>query len=879
MREPPVASYRLQFRNGMTFDRAVEIIPYLQQLGVSHLYASPIFTAAGGSTHGYDVADHNEIDPALGGHEGFRRLSSALVDAGLKLILDIVPNHMAASLDNGWWRSVVEYGEASPYARHFDIDWSRPLTLPVLGGPLDEVLAAGELRLEIDAKHACLCLAYFENRFPLHPLTYGFVGERLGAAPLVELSDMPAARSGDGRAFHDAVRAFLASGEAAGLADRLSSLSQDRSLVDELHRRQPWRLTFWKEARRDLSYRRFFEVTGLVGVRVEDDAVFDEVHALILALVRAGMVDGLRVDHVDGLAFPARYLRRLRQEAGPDTWILVEKILGENEQLPADWPDCGTTGYEFIEAAADLLVDGDGQASLRREYERFIGRRIDLGKEKLEAKRLMLRRNFEGELDRLAGMAAGLLAAEDGAPDIDETRTALVEIIAGFEVYRTYGETGALAPRDRERLDEAVGRARAAGGAAASALAAVARLLSRGEEGGRGAEAAALRERFQQLTGPVMAKAIEDTLFYRVNPLIALNEVGSAPGRTAGDVQRFHRAMQARLGEPVGLLATTTHDTKRGEDARARLYALTEDAGRWGQAVGRWSAMNAHLRKPADGGPVPEPEVEWLLYQMLAGLWPGGASPDAGELDALSARLVPAVEKSLREAKLRTDWVASDEDYERGVLDFTRALLAPSNAEFLADFEATLRPFIRAGAINGLSQTLAKLTAPGVPDIYQGAEQVDLSLVDPDNRRPVDFQRLLQDIGQGVETGGAEASLEDGRLKQWMIATCLRHRRENPALFLEGSYVPLAVGGRGSEHFVAFMREHGDAAVLVVLRRLSLQLADEAVDAGEAQLSLPEGYLGRRFSNAWTGSTFTGTATLPLSDVLGALPVGFFLAD
>lgn len=859
-----IATYRLQFRNGMTFDEAAAIVPYLKRLGISHLYASPIFTAVSGSTHGYDVTDHNEIDPAIGGEEGFERLHAALRRAEMGLVLDIVPNHMAASLENPWWRSVVEHGSQSPFATHFDIDWHERLTLPVLGQEYRDVLAAGELAIGIDAKHGCLALAYFDGFFPLHPATYRIVAERVGVEELDGLADLAASAG-----FHDAVRTFLAGEEAAHLAEKLETLSADHAFVDRLHGAQPWRLMFWKEARRHLSYRRFFEVTGLVGMRVEDDAVFDDVHRLVLSLVRSGRVDGLRVDHVDGLARPGLYLRRLRQETGPHAWLLVEKILGEGERL-ADWPVCGTTGYEFIPALADLLCDAEGVRETGRAYERFIGREVDAVAELRGAKHLILRRNLEGELRALAAMAvegAAGGAAGGAGRDIalSDIETAIAEIVTGFDVYRTYGETGELKPQDRQVLARAVTAALACGQADPGAIRFVARLL---QEGGR------FRIRFQQLTGPVMAKAVEDTLFYRLNPLIALNEVGSAPGAGKGSPGRFHRAMQGRAGRPAGLLATATHDTKRGEDARARLYALAERPWPWSSAVRRWSAMNAHLRTSVQGGQVPEPQVEWLLYQALAGAWPPVPDPPSGsDLGALTARFLPYVGKALREAKLRTDWLAVDEAYEGAVVDFARDLLDPRNKVFLDDFAATLRPFIRAGAINSLSQTLAKLTAPGIPDIYQGAEMLDLSLVDPDNRRPVDFGTLSARLERGLEEDAFEQALLDGSLKQWTIAACLACRRQNDALFARGSYEKLPVSGTASHHFAAYLRRHGDGVAMAVLARMPLEGPGTGRPGADAFVELPGYCHGFAFRSVLTEGGFRGDDKVALEAALGGLPV------
>jgi (1->4)-alpha-D-glucan 1-alpha-D-glucosylmutase len=877
---PPVATYRLQFRNGMTFDRAAGIVPYLKRLGISHLYASPIFTAASGSTHGYDVVDYNEIDPAIGGEEGFVRLAAAVGREGMGLLLDIVPNHMAASLENRWWRSVLEFGSQSPFAAHFDIDWSRRLTLPILGRPYGEALAAGEFKIEADHKNGCLAFAYFDHLLPLSPASYRLFAERLGeeGEVLEELAGTAAVSRTD---FHDAVRAWLSGEGAMHLADALETLARDISFIDRMHAEQPWRLCFWKEARRDLSYRRFFEITGLVGVRVEDEAVFDDVHRLVLSLVRAGKVDGLRVDHVDGLARPGSYLRRLRQEVGPDVWILVEKILGEDERLPAEWGRIGTTGYEFIAAAAQLLIDPEGLPLIERAYEAFIGKPICLADAARDAKLLMLRRNFAGELDALVA-AARRIAVKLGLSDASEEkfREAIGELVVGFDVYRTYGEEGPLSPQDRAVLDGALAEAIPTKRAAPDTLSFIASLLAgEGIEADIRDEALRFRIRFQQLTGPIMAKAMEDTLFYRVNPLIALNEVGST-GAARPSVERFHEAMQERVGAAPGLLATATHDTKRGEDARARLYAIAETPAEWNAAVQRWSALNARLRQRIGGGSVPEPAVEWLLYQALAGTWPAFMRPDDREgLDGLAERFLPYVEKALREAKLRTDWLAVNDHYEKAVGAFAAALLDAENREFLDDFAATLSPLTEVGALNSLSQTLSKLTAPGVPDIYQGAEGLDLSLVDPDNRREVDFAKLAADLERGVEGREPGSAFLDGRFKQWMIASCLGWRRRHPALFTEGRYLPLGLEGPLARYHPAYLRDLDGQFALVVLQRLPIHRARAAAEPAETSLRLPRRCSGCHFHSVLTGAEFGGAEELPLETVLSGLPVAFAVSS
>jgi len=881
-RSPPrlTATYRLQFRNGMTFDRAVALVPYLRRLGISHLYASPIFQATSGSTHGYDIIDHNCIEPAIGGEAGFARLHAALRAADMGLILDIVPNHMAASLENSWWRHVVEHGEAGPYAHFFDVDWDRKLTLPLLGKDLAEAIEDADLALDLDETSGGLVLSCPGHNVPLHPESYARVEARLEgeARSLVqELVQLARARRHwpAGTAEGTVAPGSVAHGL---LRAQLAVMSQDKNFLAELHDAQPWRLTFWKEAHISLSYRRFFEVSGLVGVRVEEDDVFAAVHRLTLDLIRRGMVDGLRIDHVDGLAYPTAYLRRLRQEVGPDFPLLVEKILAKGETLPADWPDCGTTGYEFIAAIPDLQVDGAGLAALAQSYGKFVGREVDTEREARRAKLLMLRRNFRGELGSLAKMAIRF-AEELGQASFsaEAMEEAIAEIIIGLDVYRTYGEFGPIDPQGSAVIEEAVAEALASGDADADIIEFIERLLRDGEAD-QSMGPGNFRARFQQLTGPIMAKAVEDTLFYRVNHLIALNEVGSDPGRLMGAVDHFHEAMAARLSQPRGLLATSTHDTKRGEDARARLYALTECAEEWSSGVARWREMNAPLLQVSDRREIPDRALQWLIYQALAGVWPHGlGANDADGLAALADRFSAYVVKAAREAKLHTDWLSVDEAYEAKVEAFARGLLEPDNQRFLADFVATIEPVMAAGAFNSLSQTLAKLAAPGIPDIYQGAEGMDLSLVDPDNRTPVDFAQLaaMLDLSEGHEA--SRLSPIDGSLKQWLIAQVLRLRQTHAALFEQGSYQPLTLSGPSAAHHPGFLREMDGAAAIVILNRLPLSSARERVSLAGRDITVPAKVSGWKFRNVFTGQTFSGEA-LALDKFLGGLPVALAIS-
>ena len=796
---PRIATYRLQFREGMTFDKAVDLIPYLQRLGVSHLYASPVFTAAPGSTHGYDIADFNEVEPGLGGLDGLCRLAAALRDAGMGLMLDIVPNHMAASPANHWWRDVAEWGRDATHARHFDIDSTRKLTLPVLGDTLDNVLADGDIRLRVDAECRGLVLAYHDHAYPLTPPSYGLLAAQDAATGvLTRLADRAAKASPqDAQDFHAAMREMLTEAGAAPTS-ALDAANADRAFLRRLHDAQPWEFTNWRDARHTLSYRRFFEVTGLVGTRVEDPVVFDDAHRLVLDLIRQGLVDGLRVDHVDGLADPAAYLRRLRDAAGQDCWIVVEKILEGAETLPPGWPVDGTTGYEFIAAMSDLLLAQRGSSAMQATYE-DVTDTSPVAAQRETAKHRIVTHNFAGELSRVTEL---LLPFADGL-DYRALQDALVALVVALPVYRTYGDVSGFSDTDRAMLEEAA--TLAADAADARALNVLLHAL--GHE-----DAAEGRIRFQQLSGPVMAKAVEDTLFYRHTAILAFNEVGCDPVTPPAGITAAHATLAARARrQPHALNATATHDTKRGEDARARLYTLAEWPDRWTSGVRRWREWHkGHVL-----GDAPEPATAWGLYQALAGVWPK-APPDAAALASLAERFTPYLVKALREAKLRTDWTNTDETYEERVCAYAAHMLDPGNARFIADFHDTLAPFIAAGEQRALSQLLLKLTAPGVPDIYQGSEGGDFSLVDPDNRRTPDWDRLDRLLTGAVWPPKADAA------KSFVLSRAIAARRVDPELFAKGHYEPLTVTGAKAEAIFAFERRLGDNVAVTLAQVRSL---------------------------------------------------------
>lgn len=877
----PNSTYRIQFRDGMTFEHARKIIPYLSRLGISHLYASPIFTATEGSTHGYDVTNCNEIDPAIGGRAGFDRLSGALRAAGIGLLVDIVPNHMAASLQNPWWRSVVEWGEASPFSRHFDIDWSRKLTLPILGRPLDEALKDGELKLAVDAKAGAFAIAYYEQLIPLHPGTYGQFLSTVDAPGIAKITAIASgAKPHQATEFHRSMQVLLSS-HAAEIGRALERSFDDLDAIRQVLDAQPWWLMFWKDAPRALSYRRFFEVTGLVGLRVEDPAVFDDAHRLMLELVRSGAIDGLRLDHIDGLADPAGYLDRLRAAVGDDTYIVVEKILAEGETLPKAWPISGTTGYEFITALPEALVDTSGMAAISSDYRNIADGQPEFAEGALAVKAMLARENFAIETSNLLKLLMAARVDDREAPAETALETALVSLLVACPVYRTYGTDDRLDVEDAAMWQDIMTTAgRSVEAPDHAALAFIDRVFKGDVAPQASGDAQEFRRRFQQLTGPLTAKSIEDTMFYRYNRMIGLNEVGGEPAADAFSIDHFHRAMAKRAEtQKAGLSATSTHDTKRGEDARARLYALSEGAVAWQDGVTRWRSMNAAHVAQLEDGAAPEPRVEWMLYQALAGVWPAEAAIDTPVPADLPERFVAYVEKALREAKQRTNWGDENGEYEKAVEAYAANLLAPDNVAFLRDFPKTLRPFARAGLFNGLTQTLIKLTAPGIPDIYQGAEQLDFSLVDPDNRRMPDYTRLAEDLS-AVLPARDEHSLARGMVKQQLVAKSLALRNAEPALFAEGEYRPVPVTGERAGNVIAFLRRHEGKLVVAIAPRLVVGLGETEWPCGsfwgDTAIMLAD---GGTFRNVVDDQVIAAGGSLKLADVLRNSPVALLVAQ
>jgi len=844
----PCATYRLQFREGMNFERAAEIVSYLAELGISHLYASPIFTAAPGSTHGYDVANHQELDPALGGEEGFALLAKALKEHGLGLLLDIVPNHMAVSTANPWWRDVLKHGRKSRFAGHFDIDWDAPkLLLPVLGEPYGDALAEGKLVLRLDGETGEAVFGYYDLTLPISPET---------------LSLLPA-DAGDPQAF----------------ALALEKVNEDKDLLHRMHEAQSWRLAYWRLAREALTYRRFFEISDLIGVRVEDPKVFADVHKLPLRLVKEGIVDGLRIDHIDGLADPKGYLAALRKASGLK-YVLVEKILAADEDLRAEWRCAGTTGYEVARLITALQVEPEQREAMNKGWSRFTGNDTQFMSQVLAAKRRILTVNLAGELDGLVRLAQAIAIEDVATRDFgrDALRLAIVELASAMPVYRSYIDKDGASDEDRAVIEKAVGRVeRGREVEDDRVIAFIASLLL------DPAEASEMRARFitrfQQTTGPLMAKAVEDTVFYRFNRLIALNEVGAEPDEFGLDPETFHAAMKKRAESwPHALSATATHDTKRGEDARARLAVISEMPQEWTAAVSRWQEAAEGLRVELPRGPAPTPGAEWLLYQALAGAWPADLSlQDEAGLQDLAERLAAFMTKALREAKRQTSWTSQNEPYETAVENYVRGLFAPERRSFLREVRAAIAIIEPAGIINSLAQLAMKLTLPGIPDIYQGCELLDYSMVDPDNRRPPDFelrQALLQEV-RDMPAAEAMERWREGLPKLWLLHRLLRLRRAHVEIFTHGDYEPVGITGDENMHAIAYARVLEGRRVVVAVPRLVLRHCEPGRPSwissafGRTKLQLPAGPGGYR---SLTGKVLE-ELEIPLSTLWSEIPV------
>ncbi|HUD39766.1 MAG TPA: malto-oligosyltrehalose synthase [Streptosporangiaceae bacterium] len=888
---PPLATYRVQFGAGFTFDDAAAISTYLAALGVSHVYCSPILQAASTTSAGYDIVDYSKLDERLGGTAGYERLTAALGQAGLGQVLDIVPNHMAmAGQRNAWWWDVLENGPASRYASYFDIDWDPPerkltghVLMPVLGDRYGRVLEAGELKAR--RRGGSFTVAYHDLALPLSPRTLdellASAADRAGSAELKaiasDLGNLPHAILTDADAVqerhrgNEELRARLVAlldqdvAMASAIDAEIEALNRDPDLLDALLGRQNYRLAYWGTAAEELSYRRFFDIDQLAGLRVERPEVFDDVHRLVLRLVAEGSVGGLRVDHVDGLADPEGYLTRLRELTGEAAYLVVEKILGPDEKLPGTWPVAGTTGYDFLNLAGELFVDPAGRQAILAGYATFTGSTPDLAEITRAAKLQIMTDDLATEVERLTAELDDICERYRRQRDYTrrELRESLREVLAAFAVYRCYPRPGHdVTLADRAKVAAAVTAARGRRpDLDAELFDFIGRLLVMRYEGDAEARFAV---RFAQVSAPVMAKGVEDTAFYRYQPLICLNEVGGDPARFGGSVDDFHDAMRyAALHWPDTMLALSTHDTKRSGDVRARISVLSELPLAWNAAVTIWSEHNAkHKKRSArhGRGGWPDRPAEHLLYQTLVGAWPISAE-----------RLAAFMVKAAREAKLQTSWTDPNTSYESALTEFVTALLADPG--FVAAVEEFLgkHSIVTRGRLNSLAQVALLLTCPGVPDIYQGTEVWDNSLVDPDNRRPVDFASRGALLAELADAGPAETYAFDdaGGPKIWLIARLLAHRRAYPGVYDRSSgYEPLEILGAHADRFVGFTRTGGLA---VIVPRLVTSTADPWTGT---EVILPSG----RWVSVLTGHQVEG-GRLRAATLLRQFPVQVLARD
>lgn len=973
----PVATYRLQLNRNFTFNQATEIVPYLSDIGISHCYISPCLKARPGSMHGYDIVDHNSFNPEIGTAEDFDRFVSALHERGMGLILDIVPNHMGVmGSDNAWWLDVLENGEASIYSNFFDIDW-QPLKeelhgkvlVPVLHDHYGAVLESGDLKLVFRQDRGEFDIAYHEHRFPIDPKEYPRIlqhcgtqaTEVLGERDLALLefqslitafghlpsrqetaSDRVAERNRD-KEIHERRLADLCSRApeiAACIARAIELINGDPAnpaSFEELHeliKAQAFRLANWRVASDDINYRRFFDINDLAGLRMENEAVFEATHRLVLRLMADGKVDGLRLDHPDGLYDPARYFERLRagianaigtsaSASQPDDtsrYVVIEKILSGSERLPAEWLVSGTTGYDFANLVNGLFVDSSAVMRLERIYRNFIADEIDFEDLAYRCRNLIIRVALVSELNVLANQLTRIALARRRTCDftLNSLRDALMEIVSSFPVYRTYVSPSGVSEDDARYIRKAVAAAKWRSPAADTSIFDFIGevLLTRIAEGQNPVYRNAVMNfamKFQQFTSPVMAKGIEDTAFYRYNRLVSLDEVGSDLHRFGVTGSEFHSANQERLSTwPHTMLATSTHDSKRSEDVRSRINVLSEISGLWRLRVRDWRRFNRTRKRVVNDRPAPTPNDEYLLYQTLVGAWPLQPLDDKSDKKdwkSFRDRIEAYMLKAIREAKQNTSWINRNTEYEEAVSGFVKALLDPSpKNRFLKDFIPFQHLVARVGLWNSLSQTLLKLTCPGVPDIYQGNELWDLSLVDPDNRRAVDYS-LRRQLFDSVRPRGSTPdpanigrllqTPEDGRMKLYLIWKTLCLRQEHIDLFRDGEYLPLAAAGAKGDHVIAFARKFQGSMALVIVPRLVAGLLNEvsmanadnnaegnALDLpplgtrvwGDTHVSLPC-KCREKYRNVLTGEVFELEAQISASQAFAAFPVALLVRE
>jgi (1->4)-alpha-D-glucan 1-alpha-D-glucosylmutase len=981
----PGGTYRLQLNAGFTFRDALALVDYLHELGITHCYASPFLQARPGSTHGYDIINHQVLNPEIGSPQEFEAWVSALHERGMGLILDMVPNHMGVMTDqNPWWNDVLENGPGSPYAGYFDIAWHaspRPqlqdrVLVPILGEPYGKVLESGQLRLEYEAGAFRVC--YFEHRFPLAPRTYALIlrhrlqelEQVLGseALPFLEYqSIITAAEHLPPRTERDPAKLAERQREKEIIKRRLATLADDSppvrdhlaenvrqfngqpgdrhsfDLLDALLDEQPYRLAYWRVAADEINYRRFFDINDLAALSMERPEVFEATHALVLRLLAEGKLDGLRIDHIDGLYDPKQYLERLQERyvlelarglfeadparnglswdevAGPlaaqlrearqsdnsltrPLYVVVEKILSLDEPLQKDWPIYGTSGYNFLNRVNGLFVARQNDREFSRLYRAFTGEERPFPDIVYQCKLLILQVALSSELHMLARQLDDLAQKDRWSRDftLNTLRHSLREVIACFPVYRSYISAEGIHDTDRRYVETAVRRAMMKNPSISRSVFFFIRnmLLQQYPDTATEtdkAEQLRFAGKFQQVTAPVMAKGLEDTAFYVYNRLVTLNEVGGDPGQFGQAPETLHRYFAERQAKyPWALSALSTHDTKRGEDVRARLNVLSELPRDWEDCLARWGRLNAPHRQKVDDLIAPDPNEEYLLYQTLLGAWPlTPLGPD--EKAQLVQRLQDYMTKALHEAKVHSSWINPNTDYDEAVRQFVARILDEEQSrEFLDDFRTFQARISHYGLFNSLSQTVLRLTAPGVPDTYQGTELWDFNLVDPDNRRPVDYgqrRRLLAELRAGLIAAGRDRrtlcrelvqTRTDGRIKLFVTAELLGQRRQN-SLFASGDYLPLGPTGQACEHVFAFLRRQGESWALVAVPRLLTKLVPSVETLplgrsvwGDTALPLPEAARGLSWENLFTGEALPNDS-LAVAELFASFPVAVCL--
>jgi (1->4)-alpha-D-glucan 1-alpha-D-glucosylmutase len=914
----PRATYRLQFNGSFGFRDAKELVPYLAGLGISHVYASPIFKARKGSTHGYDIVDPNEINPELGTQADFEALVVSLKNRGIGWIQDVVPNHMAYDCDNPYLVDVLEKGHRSRFADVFDIDWEsgggslrgrimEPLLAPFLGRPYAECLERGEMKILLGVSGFVVKVGGLH--FPVNAKSYaailgpGYRESHGVSASLRALIKRPGDSLTDdefSRMKQELRGLYDAGGAGRQLIDaRLEELNGSPgnpgsfATLDAVLSIQYYRLAHWRLSAEQINYRRFFDISDLIGVRIEDGDVFRLTHTLIFRLIERGLIDGLRIDHIDGLFDPTAYLGQMRQRL-PGMYLIVEKILDDGEDLPAAWPVQGTTGYDFLNAMNGLFVNEKNAGPMERLYRSFTGLAGSAAQLLRERKRLALNTLFRGELERLLRLTERIAAGTIEGRDFMGSRLsqALAEVLIAFPVYRTYVDGGVIREADPLYIDRALAEARNTKPGLDAEIDFIAALFESITDKTAGAAdlAHSWRGLFQQLSSPLTAKGVEDTFLYVYNRLLSLNEVGGFPMRFGISAQVFHRFCAVRNDRwPHSLNATATHDTKRGEDARARINVLSEIPGPWTKQIRHWSRLNRRSKSPVNGKPAPDRNDEYLFYQTII-----GAFPFEGNTPEFRDRVKAYAVKALREARRHTSWIEPDGDYEGACLRFLAAILAPGeDNRFLADFLRFQRRIARFGVLNSLSQLLIKMTAPGVPDFYQGTEFWDFSLVDPDNRRPVDFihrRGMLNAIQAGFQNDRESliddllASMEDGRVKMFLIWRALSARRRFAGLFGRGEYLPLLPRGRCRTNIIAFARRKGPHWAITVVPRLLLSRVKDGdlplgLDSWADTRLAPVNGMPSIWRDAITGEEFVFESKYPVGRILQRFPVALLIGS